>query len=139
MIQFALHRRNGWLFLVLVTVGISACAPTHQKRESALVQGMVTYKNEPLKMGTVIFQPESGAFSSGEIQANGTYSLQAVLGPNRVQIVCRDPEDDRPMTEISGPRKTSKSYIPEHYGTPNSPLQFTVEDADNVADFALKD
>ncbi len=140
MLQLTFQNRHCWRCVVLLTacLGLAGCAPTYTKRDTALVQGTVTYNGEPLKMGVVMFQPESGPFASGDIQPNGSYSLEAVVGPNRVQIICRDPEDETPIPQRTKPPAPPKSYIPEKYGLHTSPLQFEVEPNDNVADFALE-
>ncbi len=108
-------------------------------REYAEVTGKVSYQGVPLKMGTVIFQPASGPFASGEIQPDGTYTLKGEIGENSVRITSRDPDDTAPpdpanLTKIVRP----KSHIPEKYGEPRSKLQFLVNDGDNQADFDLK-
>lgn len=127
-------------WLVLLATIAAGCAPAkYPQRKSAVVTGTVTYNGEPLSMGTVIFQPASGAFSSAEIESDGTYTLEAVIGPNQVQIISRDPEDETPASELTGPREAPKSHIPEFYGGPQSPLKFDVEAGDNTADFQLTD
>lgn len=130
---------SGWS-LVLLVAAVAGCGPAkYPKRDTAVVTGTVTYKGEPVSTGSVVFQPESGAFASGEIQPDGTYELEATIGPNRVQIVSREPEDETPAAELEGPRPIAKSYIPEIYAGPKSPLTFVVEPGDNTADFELKD
>lgn len=117
------------------------CAPaTYPKREMGKVSGTITYKGEPLELGQIIFQPPSGIPTVGEIQSDGTYSLEAVVGPNSVQIISRDPPDESLPEDRDGkPPEAPKSYIPEIYGGPRSPLTFDVEVGENTADFELKD
>jgi len=113
--------------------------PAGPKRVYSDVTGRVTFKGEPLKMGKVMFQPSSGPFASGDIEADGTYSLEAEIGPNTVMIVSSDPES--PVSGDPSVRKNApppKSHIPEEYGTLNSGLEFEVEAGPNEANFDLK-
>jgi len=139
MLQNLFVRRWSWLLSVsLVAVPIGGCTPAYPNREKAIVQGTVTYQSEPLTMGTIMFQPESGAFTSGEIQPDGTYSLEGVVGPNRVMIVSREPNEAPAEGEPPGSREPPNSYIPDTYGGPTSGLQFNIEAGENTADFDLK-
>lgn len=129
----------------LMVLGIAAlsggCNPEpYPKRDVGRVTGTITYNGAPVEMGQVIFQPPAGAFTMGEIQPDGTYSLEAVIGPNQVQIISRDPPDESLPEDRDGkPPEPPKSYIPEKYSTPQSGLTFEVEAGDNTADFELKD
>ncbi|MDA0835282.1 MAG: hypothetical protein O2955_19280 [Planctomycetota bacterium] len=106
-------------------------------REYADVTGKVTYNGEALTKGKVMFQPPSGAMVVGDIQADGTYSLKGVIGPNSVAIESRD---DQGQMSADNPksRQEPKSYIPPEYGTPASGLSFEVKAGTNTADFDLK-
>lgn len=113
--------------------------PEGPVRNYADVTGKVSYQGVPLKMGTVVFQPASGPFASGQIQPDGTYRLKGEIGENSVRITSRDPEDTAPpdpanLTKIVRP----KSHIPEMYGEPQSGLKFIVKEKGNQADFDLK-
>jgi hypothetical protein len=111
--------------------------PPPPKRDFADVTGKVSYNGVPLKMGQVMFQPPSGALVSGDIKADGTYSLKGVIGPNAVTIVSRDPQ---PPMSADNPksREEPKSHIPPIYGTPAAELKFDVKAGQNKADFDLK-
>lgn len=115
-------------------------APEGPVRNYADVTGKVSYKGVPLKMGTVMFQPASGPFASGEIQPDGTYRLKGEIGPNTVTITSRDappanlPTDPVQRNSIAPP----KSHIPEFYGDRRSGLKFDVQKQGNQANFELK-
>lgn len=114
------------------------CGPVAPKREFAEVAGTVTYKGEPVTVGTVLFQPPGGAAVSAPLESDGSYTLKGVVGLNKVIIISRDlPEIDpsEPPPEMP-PMITN--YIPEKYSTPNSPLEFHVERGSNQADFQLE-
>lgn len=133
------------IFVALIAGCIGGCGPTEPKIELADVTGKVTYNGEPLKMGTVMFQPASGAFASGEIKPDGTYSLKGAIGPNKVMIVSRDPEPGPPGPEPAQRKAAEealaanppKKYIPDEYGTQASKLTYEVKAGTNTADFTL--
>lgn len=131
-------RRESLLFAGLLMASLFGCGgPAAPERKFAEVTGKVSYRGAPLKMGQVMFQPPTGALASGDIKADGTYSLQGVIGPNTVTIISRDPE--QPITPEN--RKTisePKSHIPASYGTPASGLSFEVKAGKNTKDFDLK-
>lgn len=132
-----LSGRNGLLTGLMLTVLWGCGGPAAPKREYADVTGKVTYKNQPLTKGQVLFQPPTGALATGDIKPDGTYSLKGVIGPNTVTIIDRaemgQPDINRPET-----RQMPKSSIPEIYGTPQSNLKFDVKAGANKADFDLK-
>ena len=124
-------------FLGLLCIG---CNPEpYPKRTTAPVTGTITYKGEPVTIGTITFQPASGAFTSAEIQSDGSYTCEAVIGPNTVMIVSREPEEEPNPDEPPMPRPPAKSYIPDEYGGPRSGLSVEVAEGDNTADFDLKE
>jgi hypothetical protein len=126
-------------FLVLCGC-FAGCGPSQPKIEYADVAGKVTYKGEALKMGTVSFQPASGARAVGDIQPDGTYKLKGVVGPNTVMI-----ESHEPSAKPGGPeaekmmKSDAKTYIPMSYASNASGLKFEVKKVKvNTADFDLK-
>ena len=113
--------------------------PEAPKREYADVSGTVTHNGKPLGAGTVMFQPPSGALASGEIQANGTYSLKGVIGPNTVTIANRAEAPPSAESRASGaPPVEAKPQIPEKYATPAGGLTYEVKAGENKADFNLQ-
>lgn len=109
------------------------------KREYADVTGTITYQGEPVTMGTVMFQPASGAPVIGEIQGDGTYEIKAVVGPNEVMIFGGerlDPEEQAQRKADNSP--PPENLLPAKYATPASGLTFEVVPGTNQADFYLE-
>jgi hypothetical protein len=126
-------------FLCAIIIG---CAPSAPKREYADVTGTVTWNGEAVTVGTILFQPVSGAAVSAPIDAEGMFQLKGVVGPNKVMVVGMelpeiDPNAPPPETPQTPPPMV-KNLLPAKYATPNSPLEFTVESGSNQADFQLE-
>lgn len=92
--------------------------------ETIPLEGRVTYGNQPLEFGTVIFQPSSGQPARGKIQPDGTFSLSTfrpgdgvVPGKHLVRITCY--ETDRPGATVESGQEIpvlGESLIPVKYG-----------------------
>src|SRR5437762_1355796 len=96
-------RRWSGLVLVAMLIQLVGCGgPTGPVRNYADVAGAVKYKGKPLTMGTVMFQPPTGAMATGDIKPDGTYTLKGVIGPNTVTIISRDPEPDVKAARAAG-------------------------------------
>ena len=130
------------LLVCILLVQLVGCRGTGEpEREFAEVKGKVTHNGEPVKTGTVMFQPPSGALVSAPISPDGTYTIKAVVGTNSVRIVSVDlptVADPSAPPPVGGVPPMLKSNIPEIYGTPNSPLTVEVTPAGNTADFDLE-
>lgn len=134
----------GFFGLGLILV-VGCGGPPELKRTFADVTGKVSYQGAALKMGTVTFQPAAGAAVEGQIGPDGTYSVKAVIGPNRVMVVSRE-EAAGPPSPDPAARKAAeaaakgqpKVFVPESYGTAGSSLSFEVKAGTNKADFDLK-
>jgi hypothetical protein len=142
-----MRETRGFPFCAALVLGVVAglvagCGSDAPKVEYADVTGKISYKGEPLKMGTVTFQPRSGASATGEIQADGTYSLKGVIGPNKVMVASREaepgPSADPESRKAAAARGPPKNFIPPEYETPNSKLTFEVKPGANKADFDLE-
>jgi len=85
------------------------------------VSGKVTYNGQPLKFGSVTFQPRSGQPARGEIQNDGTFTLStnkegdgAAVGMHQVRIACY--ESQRAAKPAGGGEQSlGKLLIPVHY------------------------
>jgi hypothetical protein len=85
------------------------------------VSGKVLYNGQPLKFGTVAFQPPRGQYASGDIQSDGTFELStyrpndgAVAGTHQVRITCY--ESQRPnAVKAPGEQTLGKALIPTKY------------------------
>lgn len=91
------------LIVVLVgamLVGAAGCGDSGPTKYP--VTGTVTYRGEPLTAGSVmLFADEGPPSSPGKIGPDGSYSLEAVAGSHRVQIVLPAVED--PVALEPGP------------------------------------
>lgn len=85
------------------------------------VTGKVLYNGQPLKFGSVTFQPPTGQPARGEIQSDGTFSLStyrpgdgAVVGRHKVRVACY--ESQRPTAvKPPGEQSLGKLLIPQKY------------------------
>ena len=88
------------IYLLVAAIGLGACwgcgsAGSSTMAELVPVKGKVTYKGEPVKQGTIIFEPDGyGRTARGKIQPDGTFVLGtnkegdgAVRGSHRVAVV----------------------------------------------------
>ena len=103
-----------------------------------MVTGKITYKGEALKLGTIVFQPLKGGSASSEIKPDGTYSVNAGLGPNQIIITSSEPEEPGAGASPGKRKGLPKSFIPDTYGSPNSPLRYDVKAGAQKHDIDLK-
>ena len=103
------------------------------------VEGTITLDGKPLSGATVEFQPDSGAPSYGESDANGSYELYftvrrtgALLGPHTVRIITGGEITNEEGITVRVPER-----LPEKYNY-SSELRRTVEKGENVFDFELR-
>ena len=98
---------------------------------TAPVKGKVTYKGQPLTVGTISFEPEnSGREATGEIKSDGSFVLTtykkedgAVLGMNRVQV--------------SAGSKAARVVVPakfQNYGSSKIQVEVSVDKIDYAID-----
>ncbi len=96
-------------------------------------RGKVLYQGKPLQFGNVMFQPEGGQPSMGDIQPDGTFEMQtpglgegAVVGKNLVRITCF--ESQRPSNGSAAQTEMAlgNSLIPTKYNNFNT-SELTVE------------
>lgn len=95
----------------------------------APAQGKVTYNGQPLKYGTVMFQPDKGGQpAQGEIRPDGTFVLWTMepgdgarIGPNKVAVFCYESQDPSKAAErTAGEQSLGKLLIPAKYVTFNT-------------------
>ena len=139
------HNRLGVIVAGTLAVLATACAESGP--QMARVQGTVTYKGQPLKVGTVSFVPNNPAQpgASSRIGPDGTYELQtrepgdgARLGEYRVIVSGVDPKI---LDNIKAPGQYVKmeSDVPKKYAKADtSGLTATVNPGSNTLDFRLE-
>jgi hypothetical protein len=114
-------RRIGILGIVCSGLMVG-CDPGPQPL--APVTGQVTYQNQPLPRGTIVFVPDAdrgnnGPLAQGIIQSQGRYSLQTEGKPGappgwyRVTVIA---VEESPA--YRGVRFTPRSLVPERYRDP---------------------
>lgn len=86
------------------------------------VEGKVLFNGEPLKFGSVMFQPPSGQPATGQIQPDGTFSLEtrgvgpgAVVGTHRVRITCYESQNPEALSSSDNETTVGESLIPKKY------------------------
>ena len=142
----------GRVFVVLTMMGamatIAATMPGcgKAKRDRAVVTGKVTYNGEPLRFGTVIFEPGSGQFATGAIQPDGTFQMEtrgegegAPVGKCKVRFVCSSNQD--PSAQAAAAKtgrmqgeglSMGRSLIPKKYlSSATSGITVDVKPGDN--------
>lgn len=132
---------------MVLLVSIWGCGPSGPKTAKTI--GKVTYKNVPLKFGSIIFQPEAGRVASSVIKPDGTFELGtnkpgdgAIVGKHRVRVVSTSTQNPNFQVKDGQEMPTGKSLIPEKYGDlETTPLKdYVVEDkAENVFNIDLVD
>ena len=130
--------------IAAATATLSGCGSNN--RERGIVTGKVTYQGEPLRFGTVIFEPEAGQYATGTIQPDGTFRMTtrgegegAPTGKNRVRFVCFANQDPsaKPAELENGPMQGESlvmgaALIPEKYlSSATSGITVDVKPGDN--------
>lgn len=113
-----MNKKTIWLIVVcslLVGCGKEGGPATYP------VTGTVTYRGNPLPLGTVMFVPAKGPPSRpAAIGEDGKYQLEAVAGEHRVQVIAvpSTPKGTEPTTQggkESGGVSNVQSLIPVKY------------------------
>jgi hypothetical protein len=128
---------------------VAGCGGGGDQLETAEVTGKVTYKGEPLRIGSVLFTPVGGGPSAqANIDRNGNYTLGtytetdgAVLGEHQVMIVAMTSPGGSGLPEDANKGDVAPvSLIPDIYADPqNSGLKAEVNAGGNVINFDLKE
>ena len=110
-------------FGLLVLLPLALLAGCGRGPERAPVEGKVLFEGEPLRFGTVMFQPPGGQPSQARIRPDGTFTMEtfghgpgAVVGRCRVRITSY--ESDAPGADgaTSDEPALGRMLIPERYG-----------------------
>jgi hypothetical protein len=118
----------------LVLLLLCCLAGCEQRQRLARYKGKVMYKNQPLANGSVMFQPEAGIPSRGNIQPDGSFSLTtyklddgATIGKNKVRVVSTTAVS---QDAAKGELATGASTIPAKYNDfSTTPLEVVVPEA----------
>lgn len=133
--------------LCLLLLTQAGCSGGSDQLETAEVHGKVTYKGEPLEMGTVTFIPVGpGKSATGEIQEDGTYTLTtyskgdgATIGKHGVMVISE--RDTSNLPAESAEANVDLSLIPEKYSMSpkTSGLTAEVKEGGNEINFDLEE
>lgn len=107
------------LSVCLAAIG---CRPS-ERADVVPVTGRVLFNGEPLKYGSIVFQPTHGQPARGEIQSNGEFTLStyragdgAAVGRHKVRVTCYTSQDSRQKKENSTASDSlGESLIPLRY------------------------
>jgi len=89
----------------------------------AKVRGTVTYKGEPIKYGTIMFEPDdsrgtNGPSAVGSITSDGSFVMSteesgdgAVVGFHRVAVVGLEPMPDAPQQAMPDPETNPREFM----------------------------
>ena len=107
--------------LVVAVAGLLFVAGCGDSKPDAYpVSGKVSYQGKALPLGTVMFVSDNAPAASANINADGSYQLQAAPGKYRVSVVAMPPQQGRPNPNVDGGIDTTgfpmpKSLVPEKY------------------------
>ena len=98
--------------------------------ETVPVRGRVSWRNEPLTEGTVVFHPHAidegrpGAPATGKLQADGSFVLTTFRNadgavPGAYRVTVHSYESDLPRSTTTRTQAISVLRIPQHYGDPS--------------------
>src|SRR4051812_22834069 len=111
----------GAAVICLAAVFLPGCS----KQEYAPVSGKVLYRGEPLKFGSVMFQPEAGQPARGQIREDGTFYLSthgdgdgARIGRNLVRVTCFETQQPQADGTFTSKPALGKSLIPAKCSSP---------------------
>jgi len=97
--------RFAGVVLLVVLPALVGCG-----KRTGVVTGKVTYQNQPLTSGAVIFHGTDGRVDSGAIDSEGRYTIpQAPIGPARVTVQVGQ---SGPVPRVSGPGRTAAAKHP---------------------------
>ena len=144
MNRIVLTKRLSWLALAAFAAGCGSGERLYP------VTGKVTYKNQPVTAGTVMFCPtEDGRATVGRINGDGTFELAAIAGEHRVAVDARQnefrgkPESAYTMEELErfSPSEGKVVWlVPERYShQTTTTLTARVEPGDNKIDLEIKE
>ena len=126
-------RCRGVPALVLLAA-LAAAGCGRSDRPTYSVSGVVTYRGKPLPLGRVVFVPPDYRPSRpAAIGPDGRYQLEAVAGPNAVEVTALPIRPGRPDPNAPGGIDYTgvpevHSLIPERYGRHDtSGIQVVVE------------
>lgn len=136
-------RSSGALLLAVMTVALIGCGKTEAPRYR--VAGVVKYKGEPVKAGTITFRSVDGQSNGVGNILNGDYDIPATSGlpTGKYQVTVSYPDPKAPAAPPEGnmpgdSMALPKDLLPAKYNS-KSELSAEIKAVDrNEANFDLK-
>lgn len=106
----------------LTLPAVSGCGAANGL-DLAKVRGTVTYEGQPIKYGTIMFEPDTssgtdGPSAVGSITSDGSFVMSteeagdgAIVGTHRVAVVGLEPMPDAPQNALPDPEKSPQEYM----------------------------
>lgn len=123
--------------LLLASICVAGCSSGGDGLALYPVTGTVTFDNEPVAEGRVLFRKKEGdrkAFSA-EIK-EGKYEVEAEPGKMTVEVIASRVVPGKFDTSNGTPEPVGEMYIPERYNSKTT-LEAEVKPDDNEIPFAL--
>lgn len=135
-----LHWSPGCFASLAVCVALAGCGAKNELNRQA-ISGEVTLAGQPLKSGSIQFQPEAGSTLSGADIRDGVYSVpvEKGLAPGNYTVRISAVQENAPQETVPGDssKADNKELIPAEYNS-DSQIQVTVEDGGaNKFDFKI--
>ncbi len=103
------------------------------------VTGTVTFDDQPVEEGEIIFRAADGASGSWETRiVGGNYRLETTPGAKKIEITARRKIEGGPVAESGEPAINFEAYIPEIYNEKSELTERVSPDGSNKFDFHLK-
>jgi hypothetical protein len=140
-----LIRRTPVVFVLGVV--LAGCGGEDDGLPREAVSGTVTFKGQPLDLGSISFRPEGPSVLAEGLIENGSYAISRdkglVPGKYKVLISARaGPEPTRDMTvppgPVTRPKRRPADLIPPRYNSASKLTADVTAGGKNVFDFDLK-
>jgi hypothetical protein len=131
-------RRIHWAVVAAVGLIGLGCGGSEDGPKLYTVSGEVTYDNNPVEQGQILFRNQGGdgRAYAGQIQ-NGHYELKCEAGTMRVEITASRPTGKFKEVNPGEKDPVMEMYIPEKFNS-KSTLEAVVKQESNEIPFHLK-
>jgi hypothetical protein len=131
-------RTLAWFGFLLLALAATGCDSGPARYG---ISGEVTYKDKPIKFGTISFRADNGETGAAQI-VDGRYAIPAVgglpEGKYRVAISYPDPKIPMPTgNEPPGEALPNREMLPRKYNSESALSADVAAKNDNQADFKL--
>lgn len=122
-------------FLVFCLTALSLASAGCAASSDCTVRGRVTFNDEPVKEGDILFIPEAGNArpSAGKV-IDGEFDCDVPVGRHKVEIRASRP---MPGVTVAGMGNVYEDYVPSRYNSATELHAEVRSGAENRFDFAL--